>query len=58
MDLNLPIGTSIAREDCSLPKKPSVTAAWLTSAGLLLRGLVWSFAALFAYTISNAAGKK
>jgi hypothetical protein len=39
MDLNLPIGTSLAREDCALPKNPSVTASWLTGVGLVIRGL-------------------
>jgi hypothetical protein len=39
MDLNRPIGTSLAREDCALPKNPRVTASWLTGVGLVIRGL-------------------
>ena len=37
MDLNLPFGTSLAREDCDLAKNPSAAANWLTSTGLALR---------------------
>ena len=58
MDLNLPIGASLAREDCALPKNPGATATWLTGGELTLRGLVWAFGALFAYTLSGALRKK
>ena len=57
MDLNLPFGTSLAREDCDLPQKASTAANWLTSTGLVLRVAAWVFAALFAGAIAGAIRK-
>ncbi len=57
MDLNLPFGTSLARQGCDLAKKPSAAANWLTSAGLVLRVAAWAFAALFAAAIAGAIRK-
>jgi hypothetical protein len=57
MDLNLPFGASLAREDCDLPKNPSAAANWLTSTGLVLRVVAWAFAALFAAAIAGAIRK-
>ena len=48
LDLNLPVGTSVARADCDLTTdSASATAAWLSVAGWMLRLVAWAFAALF-----------
>lgn len=48
LDLNLPVGTSVARADCDLTKYPaSATAALPDRSRLALRLLAWAFAALF-----------
>jgi hypothetical protein len=58
LDLNLPVGTSLARADCDLTTDPaSVTAAWLTTAGWVLRLLAWVFAALFIAGFTSAVRK-
>jgi hypothetical protein len=57
MDLNLPFGTSLAREDCNLATNQGATAAWLTGTGVVLRALAWVFAALFAAGFAGAVRK-
>ena len=58
LDLNLPVGTSIARADCDLTKNSTgMTAAWLISAGWVLRLLAWVFAALFIAGFTSAVRK-
>ena len=58
LDLNLPIGQSVARQDCDLAKDPaSATAAWLTAAGWVLQLLAWAFAALFIAGFTSAVRK-
>ena len=58
LDLNLPVGTSVARADCDLTKdSASATAAWLTAAGWVLRLLAWVFAALFIAGFTSAVRK-
>ena len=58
LDLNLPVGTSVARAKCDLTKhSASVTAAWLTAAGWVLRVLAWAFAALFIAGFTGAVRK-
>jgi hypothetical protein len=48
LDLNLPVGTSLARAGCGLPRDAaSATADWLVTVGWMLRVLAWAFAALF-----------
>lgn len=57
-DLNLPIGTSVARANCDLTRdSASVTAAWLSAAGWVLRLLAWLFAALFIAGFTSAVRK-
>ena len=58
LDLNLPVGTSMARADCDLTKdSTSAAAAWLTAAGWVLRLLAWTFAALFIAGFTSAVRK-
>jgi hypothetical protein len=58
LDLNLPIGKSVARARCDLAKdSASVTAAWLTAAGWVLQLLAWAFAALFIAGFTSAVRK-
>jgi hypothetical protein len=58
LDLNLPVGTSVARAKCDLTKdSASVTGAWLTVAGWVLRVLAWVFAALFIAGFTSAVRK-
>ena len=58
LDLNLPVGTSVARADCDLTQNSaSATAAWLTAAGWALRLLAWAFAALFIAGFTSAVRK-
>jgi hypothetical protein len=58
LDLNLPVGTSVARADCDLTMaSASATAAWLTAAGWVLRLLAWVFAALFIAGFTSAVRK-
>jgi hypothetical protein len=58
LDLNLPVGTSVARAQCDLTTPSgSVTAAWLTVAGWVLRALAWAFAALFIAGFTSAVRK-
>ena len=58
LDLNLPVGTSLARADCGLAKDPASTAAaWLIAAGWVLRVLAWVFAALFIAGFTGAVRK-
>jgi hypothetical protein len=58
LDLNLPVGTSVARVQCGLTKHAaSVTAAWLTGVGWVLRVLAWTFAALFIAGFTSAVRK-
>ena len=58
LDLNLPVGTSVARADCDLTSNSaSATAAWLTAAGWVMRLLAWVFAALFIAGFTSAVRK-
>jgi len=58
LDLNLPVGTSVARTDCDLTSdSASVTAAWLSVVGWVLRVLAWAFAALFFAGFTSAVRK-
>jgi hypothetical protein len=58
LDLNLPVGTSAARAGCDLATdSASVTVAWLTAAGWVLRLLAWVFAALFIAGFTSAVRK-
>jgi hypothetical protein len=58
LDLNLPVGTSVARASCDLTKNSaSATGAWLTGAGWVLRLLAWVFAALFIAGFTSAVRK-
>jgi hypothetical protein len=58
LDLNLPVGTTLARAGCGLPRDAaSVTAAWLVTAGWALRVLAWVFAALFIAGFTGAVRK-
>jgi hypothetical protein len=45
----------VARAACDLtPDSASVTAAWLTAVGWILRVLAWAFAALFIAGFTSA----
>ena len=58
LDLNLPVGTSMARVGCDLTTdSASVTAAWLSAVGWVLRVLAWTFAALFIAGFTSAVRK-
>jgi hypothetical protein len=58
LDLNLPVGTSVARAGCDLTKDAaSAAAAWLTAVGWVLRLLAWVFAALFIAGFTSAVRK-
>jgi hypothetical protein len=58
LDLNLPVGTTLARANCDLTTdSPSATAAWLTALGWVLRLLAWVFAALFIAGFTSAVRK-
>jgi hypothetical protein len=58
LDLNLPVGTSVARAACDLTTdSASASAAWLTAAGWVLRVLAWVFAALFIAGFTSAVRK-
>ena len=58
LDLNLPIGKSVARDRCDVANdSASVTAAWLTAAGWVLQLLAWAFAALFIAGFTGAVRK-
>ncbi len=58
LDLNLPVGTSVARADCDLTTdSASATAAWLTVIGWILRLLALAFAALFIAGFTSAVRK-
>ena len=58
LDLNLPMGTTVARADCDLTKdSTSAAAVWLTAAGWVLRLLAWAFAALFIAGFTSAVRK-
>jgi hypothetical protein len=58
LDLNLPVGTSLARAKCDLSAdSASATAFWLTFAGGVLRVLAWVFAALFIAGFTSAVRK-
>jgi hypothetical protein len=58
LDLNLPVDTTLARAGCGLPKDAaSATAAWLVTAGWVLRVLAWVFAALFIAGFTGAVRK-
>jgi hypothetical protein len=58
LDLNLPVGTSVARAACDLTTdSASATAAWLTAVGWVLRALAWVFAALFIAGFTSAVRK-
>jgi hypothetical protein len=58
LDLNLPVGTSVAREDCDLTTdSASVTATWLSVVSWALRVLAWVFAALFIAGFTSAVRK-
>ena len=58
LDLNLPVGTSVARVDCDLTSdSASVTAAWLSAVSWVFRVLAWVFAALFIAGFTSAVRK-
>ena len=58
LDLNLPVGTSVARADCDLTTdSASATAAWLSAAGWVWRLAAWVFAALFIAGFTTAVRK-
>ena len=58
LDLNLPVGNSVARADCDLTTdSASLTAAWLAGVGWVLRLLAWVFAALFIAGFTSAIRK-
>ena len=58
LDLNLPVGTSLARAVCGLTKyAASAAATWLVAAGWVLRVLAWVFAALFIAGFTGAVRK-
>ena len=58
LDLNLPVGTSLARAACDLTTdSASATAAWLTAVGWVLQLLAWVFAALFIAGFTSAVRK-
>ena len=58
LDLNLPIGTSLARAACDLTThSASATGASLTAVGWVLRLLAWVFAALFIAGFTSAVRK-
>jgi hypothetical protein len=58
LDLNLPVGTSLVRTACDLTRySDSVTAAWLSAVGWVLRLLAWVFAALFIAGFTSAVRK-
>ena len=58
LDLNLPVGTSVARAACDLTTdSASAAAAWLAVVGWLLRLLAWAFAALFIAGFTSAVRK-
>jgi hypothetical protein len=58
LDLNLPVGTTVARVDCDVTSySASVTAAWLSAVGWVLRLLAWTFAALFIAGFTSAVRK-
>jgi len=58
LDLNLPVGTSVARAACDFTKdSTSATGAWLTVTGWVLRVLAWAFAALFIAGFTSAVRK-
>ncbi len=54
LDLNLPVGTTLARAGCGLASPASATAAWLALAGWALQLLAWAFAALFIAGFTSA----
>jgi hypothetical protein len=58
LDLNLPVGTTAAREECDLTTdSASVTATWLSVVSWVLRVLAWMFAALFIAGFTSAVRK-
>ena len=58
LDLNLPVGTSLARVGCDLTgNSASTSATWLSNAGWVLRVLGWVFAALFVAGFTSAVRK-
>jgi hypothetical protein len=58
LDLNLPVGTSLARAGCSLARdSASKAAAWLATLGWMFRVLTWAFAALFIAGFTSAVRK-
>jgi hypothetical protein len=58
LDLNLPVGTSMARAGCDLTRdSTSATAAGLSVAGWVLAVLAWVFAALFIAGFTSAVRK-
>jgi hypothetical protein len=58
LDLNLPVGASLARAKCDLTMhSASVTAAWLSAAGWVLQLAAWAFAALFIAGFTSAVRK-
>ena len=58
LDLNLPVGTSLARADCDLTKdSTNAAAAWLAAGGWVLQLLAWAFAALFIAGFTSAVRK-
>lgn len=58
LDLDLPVGTTVARAECDLTKdSASATATGLIVTGWMLRLLAWGFAALFIAGFTSAMRK-
>ena len=57
MDLGLPIGTSLAREDCDLPTNQGTTTAALITTEFVMRSVAWVLTALFAAAVTGALPK-
>ena len=59
LDLNLPTGTTVARAACDLTSDAgSVTAAWLSVTGWVLRILAWAFVLVVLRLLHHRAVRK
>jgi hypothetical protein len=59
MDLGLPIGisSSLARQDCDVPKKQNLAAVWLTNGQTVLRAMAWACVSLLTAWFGGAVRK-
>jgi len=59
MDLGLPIGinSSLARQDCDVPKKQNLAAVWLTNGQTVLRAMAWACVLLLTAWFGGAVRK-